>query len=91
MTSEMTEQEKLTIRAELARRMGWQIAFLSNDPANAMALHRPDGSPVAQTVDKMSENVWQYAPDPSTNADDNHALVAWICRKDDDNGTNLQI
>lgn len=72
----MTEQQRLTIRAELARRMGWKQVVIPDGEFKATVWELPACFP-----DDPVRHVWD-APNPFTNAADKDALVAWICAND---------
>lgn len=65
----MTEQQRLTIRAELARRMGWDFIASSSDIA------LPD---TGEWYTPFGRLYGDEPPDPFTNAEDKDALVAWL-------------
>lgn len=68
----MTEQQRLTIRTELARRMGWTDIESCKDWDFSFL---PSGLPPGQ---KEYKNI----PDPFTNATDKDALVEWLAADD---------
>lgn len=71
----MTEQ-RLTIRAELARRMGWTINEMR---LGHFCLIAPDGS-YRDCFHSEPEDVWEceWLPDPFTNAAASRELVVWL-------------
>lgn len=74
----MTEQQRQQIRAELARRMGYTARSVGT--MGYYQLHDPNGQPVEPSpVRHAPELVFTYAPDPFNSAEDNRALVKWIC------------
>lgn len=68
----MTEQQRLTIRAELARRMGWTDLESCKDWDFTFS---PSGLPPGQ---KEYKNI----PDPFASAEDKDALVEWLAADD---------
>lgn len=77
--SEMTSEQQLAIRAELARRMGWQtVGGRWLPPETALPLkYGNSGFPIEP-------------PDPFTNAEDKDALVAWLAEQSDDTWIKFQ-
>jgi len=73
----MTPEQQLHIRAELARRMGWQVFPYVMPSKNGQweTLLCPPGERVH--ISTVIE-----PPDPFTNAADNREMVAWICAND---------
>lgn len=87
----MTPEQQLTIRAELARRMGYFVLPVGtpnqmNDRRIRFIWHYqlqlPDASKYQRWRETESE-AWADAPDPFTNAEDKDALVAWLAADDD--------
>ena len=76
----MTPEHQLKIRAELARRMGIsESEWLSRCRVEG---HRIDDDGFSEYCYNCGEAVHllvQVPPNPFTNAEDNRALVAWIC------------
>lgn len=75
----MTEQRRLTIRAELARRMGWQVfPYLLNVGLDGkmQTLYCPPGASL-----HVSNAV--NLPNPFTSAAANRELVEWLAADDD--------
>lgn len=76
----MTEQRRLTIRAELARRMGWI-------PEDAVATEQWEIGSLDFTMKPSWRSPsglrgFKFPPDPFTNAEDNRALVEWLAADD---------
>jgi len=78
----MTPEQQLTIRAELARRMGYFVLPVGTPNHWHYQLQLPDASKYQRWRETESE-AWADAPDPSTNAEDKDALVAWLAADDD--------
>lgn len=74
----MTEQQRREIRAELARRMGCVIENIASEPSEPIwaVTQKPDWLKL-EPIGFYVGNVWSI-PDPSTNAADKDALVAWL-------------
>lgn len=70
----MTEQERLHIRAELARRMG----YYPKESANGFYWLMLGNDLVSRRGWRDKDGCWDDAPDPFTDAADNRALVAWL-------------
>jgi len=83
----MTEQQRLAIRAELARRMGWTTKDV--DDAR-YEVYRPNGKPVADVFGSGYPTLYFKGetrfslpfPDPFTNAADKDALVKGLAADD---------
>ena len=73
----MTEQERLHIRAELARRMGWTCITgdVGFNPETSHQLAYCSEAFKKAICSQMKKPI----PNPFTNAADCRALVAWIC------------
>ncbi len=78
----MTDQQRLTIRAELARRMGCVIENVTNEPSEPIwaVTQKPDGLKL-EPIGFYKGSAWSI-PDPFTNAADKDALVEWLAADD---------
>ena len=78
----MTPEQQLTIRAELARRMGYFVLPVGTPNHWHYQLQLPDASKYQRWRETESE-AWADAPDPFTNAEDKDALVEWLAADDE--------
>lgn len=81
--NEMTDEQRLQIRAELARAMGYSVikdgSYFYLLDRHGSREENADGYAIGSTCEAEA---WMNAPNPFTNAADNRALVAWLAADD---------